>query len=250
MKKDEKTFIFSTIFIVMLMVILGGTILYTITSNDMDIIKVILSIALILLSILILIGIWTTYIIYRIIKYKKVNNVSYKYIKKFLKIMYPMLNIITKLFKIDKDVIRRVYSDINNLLVESKDIKVNDSRILILLPHCLQEAKCQYKITNDINNCRKCGRCDINDILILCEKYNVEAIVATGGTLAREWIKRKGPKAIIAVACERDLVSGINDVDKIPVLGVFNERPNGPCYNTKVDVNKLEKAIKNFLKEE
>ncbi|HHQ5579965.1 TPA: DUF116 domain-containing protein, partial [Clostridioides difficile] len=30
---------------------------------------------------------------------------------------------------------------------------------------------------------------------------------------------------------------------KIPVLGVFNKRPNGPCVNTNVDMIDIEKAI-------
>ena len=58
------------------------------------------------------------------------------------------------------------------------------------------------------------------------------------------------PKAIVAVACERDLTSGIQDVFPLPVLGVLNERPFGPCFNTRVDINKLEAAILTFMDDE
>ena len=54
------------------------------------------------------------------------------------------------------------------------------------------------------------------------------------------------PKAVIAVACERDLTSGIQDMKHIPVLGVFNKRPNGPCVDTLIDIHEIENAI-NFL---
>jgi hypothetical protein len=40
----------------------------------------------------------------------------------------------------------------------------------------------------------------------------------------------------VAVACERDLVSGIRDAWPLPVIGLINERPEGPCVNTRVDV--------------
>ena len=40
----------------------------------------------------------------------------------------------------------------------------------------------------------------------------------------------------MAVACERDLTSGIQDSYPIPVIGVLNERPFGPCRNTRVDL--------------
>ena len=52
------------------------------------------------------------------------------------------------------------------------------------------------------------------------------------------------PKAAIAVACERDLTSGIQDMRHIPVLGVFNKRPNGPCVDTLINIHEVEDAIR------
>ena len=36
----------------------------------------------------------------------------------------------------------------------------------------------------------------------------------------------------------------------LPVIGVLNERPNGPCYNTRADMGKIEEAIRSFILEE
>lgn len=74
--------------------------------------------------------------------------------------------------------------------------------------------------------------------------------VATGGTLARQIVKQIRPKAIVAVACERDLTSGIQDVFPLPVVGVLNERPFGPCFNTRVDIKRVEAAVLDFLEVE
>ena len=68
--------------------------------------------------------------------------------------------------------------------------------------------------------------------------------------MARQAVKNARPKAIVAVACERDLTSGIQDVFPLPVLGVLNERPNGPCFNTRADMHKVEEAICAFLTDE
>lgn len=65
--------------------------------------------------------------------------------------------------------------------------------------------------------------------------------------MARNIIKRLCPKAIVAVACERDLSSGIKDIKLIPVLGIVNERPEGPCCNTRVNLAKVEEAIVYFI---
>ena len=72
--------------------------------------------------------------------------------------------------------------------------------------------------------------------------------VATGGTLARKLLRDLAPKAIVAVACERELLSGIYDSGKTPVFGIVNIRPYGPCFNTGVNVDEVQLAIENFLK--
>jgi uncharacterized protein len=49
------------------------------------------------------------------------------------------------------------------------------------------------------------------------------------------------------VACERDLTAGIKDCYPLPVIGIFNERPHGPCFNTLVETAKVEQALLSVL---
>ena len=74
--------------------------------------------------------------------------------------------------------------------------------------------------------------------------------VATGGTLARRIVVEKKPDVIIGVACERDLSSGIQDSYPIPVYGILNRRPFGPCYDTDVDLDLVERGLITFLGQE
>ena len=72
----------------------------------------------------------------------------------------------------------------------------------------------------------------------------MEVYTAAGGGQARKIIREQRPTAVIGVACERDLMSGINDiVPKMPTLGVTNKRPEGPCKNTLINMDELRKAI-------
>jgi hypothetical protein len=87
----------------------------------------------------------------------------------------------------------------------------------------------------------------VKDLIELSEQYHIKIAVATGGTLARRIIVDNRPEAIVAVACELDLTTGIQDSYPIPVIGILNERPNGPCINTKVDIQKVKQAISDFL---
>jgi uncharacterized protein len=164
-----------------------------------------------------------------------------------IKFLLPVIEFIGKLFGIPKDTIRQSFVAMNNSLVQSQHLLVKADRILILLPHCLQLFDCEIKVTGDINKCIRCGRCDIKGLAELAQKYQIDISVATGGTLARKVIIEKKPKLVVAVACERDLTSGIKDCYPLPVIGILNDRPFGPCFNTRVDVEKIDQALQAVL---
>ena len=161
--------------------------------------------------------------------------------------LFPLLVGVGRCFGIGKREIRRSFVAINNRLVLAEAQKVQPHQLLILLPHCLQFHDCKVRITGNVENCKACGKCKIKDLVALSETYHVPIAVATGGTLARRIVVEKKPKVIIAVACERDLSSGIQDSFPIPVFGIFNRRPFGPCYDTDVNLERVEQGIRTFL---
>jgi len=167
-----------------------------------------------------------------------------------INLLFPIAIQIGKFFDVEKERIERSFIEVSNHLIHAKCIKVKPDKLLILTPHCIQQEKCQYKVTHDVANCRKCGACQVGDLLDISQKYGVHVAIATGGTLARKVIKTLRPHAVLAIACERDLTSGIQDVFPLPVIGVLNERPNGPCCNTRIDVKRVEKAVQDFIEME
>ena len=164
-----------------------------------------------------------------------------------VKILFPLLVVIGKLFGLSREKISHSFVAINNQLVLAQDLKMGPSRLLLLMPHCLQDHDCRVKITGNVENCEGCGKCPIKELLGISHKYNVELAVATGGTIARRIVVQKRPKLIVAVACERDLTSGIQDTYPLPVYGIFNHRPFGPCFNTGLPLEEVELAIRHFL---
>ena len=162
---------------------------------------------------------------------------------------YPMTMWVGRLFGVSKEEIEDSYIKINNQMTVSQDRKYRPEEILILAPHCLQNTNCPHKITIDVQNCHRCGKCSVAGLLDIAEETGVNLVVASGGTFARKLAKEYQPKAIVAIACERDLTSGIKDMNAqhIPVVGVLNERPNGPCYNTTVQICKVRQALAEFI---
>ncbi|WP_129596346.1 DUF116 domain-containing protein [Anaerophilus nitritogenes] len=248
--KNNKIFMSMILIMIILFVFIGGVSLYLVRSSNRVLYDFVLNIILIITILLSLFTLISMIMMICILYNKKISRFSINWLKYSLTIIYSNIMYLASFMRIDKDSIRSVFAQINNKINIYSQLSVKPEDILILLPHCIQKSICPHKITTNIENCKRCGLCNIDDLLKLKEKYKVQIFVATGGTLARKIIKELKPKLIIAVACERDLSSGIKDVKRIPVIGILNERPEGPCVNTYVNVEKIEKTIKYFISEE
>lgn len=151
------------------------------------------------------------------------------YGKKFpLAYLTPIIFQLGQKFGIPYDRMGHSFVSVSNSLMKTTRRKLQTDRIMILLPRCL---------TVSLQK----------NIIELAKKYNCMIFTVPGGSLARKLIAREKPKAVIGVACERDLVSGMRDVTQIPVIGIPNTRPEGPCKNTLVDFSQVEEAIRYFL---
>jgi len=163
-----------------------------------------------------------------------------------LKVLYPLLMLVSAFMKARKEAFQRFVIDLNNRLIRKQ--RYGTKKILLLLPHCIQINDCEIRLTHNIYNCKRCGKCGVKDLIGVAEEHQLELFIATGGTLARKIILDARPEAIVAVACERDLSSGVVDTYPLPVLGIPNERPFGPCFNTRVDLEKVKEAIDFFAR--
>jgi hypothetical protein len=102
-------------------------------------------------------------------------------------------------------------------------------KLLILLPRCLKK-EARNRILNNIKG------------------NGTKVLTVAGGEEAREAIRQYRPDFILAIACERDRISGIKDVaDTIPVLSIPNKRPEGPCKNTDFSSGELKDTFE-FIK--
>lgn len=165
-----------------------------------------------------------------------------------MKITLPFIIVILDFLKKDSLKYKKMYILINNNFTVKHIKKYSSEDILILMPHCLQNSECIYNITNNIENCKECGKCDINDLKLIFKDKKIKLSVATGGTAARNAIIKLRPRFIIGSACERDLFSGLYEIRKIPVYGIINDRPNGPCRDTKINIKELKEVLMKVLK--
>jgi len=130
---------------------------------------------------------------------------------------------------IPRDKMVNSFMKAHNILMRLRRMRLKPQELLILLPRCL-------------------GRDYFHKLRELKERYQFQMFTVGGGQAARQKIRMLMPRAIIAVACERDLLSGFVEINpKIPVIGLPNRRPQGPCKNTEVDIGLLESAVRHLL---
>ncbi|MFA6809887.1 MAG: DUF116 domain-containing protein [Desulfoplanes sp.] len=164
-----------------------------------------------------------------------------------IKIFLPLMTMLGRFLGIPKAKIRASFIKVNNELVLGERKRYQPQDMLMLMPHCLQNSRCKIRLTYNIRNCKRCGKCPIAGLLDISDTYGIKMAIATGGTIARRIVVQDKPRFILAVACERDLASGIQDVYPLPCFGVLNQRPHGPCLDTQVPLEHVEWAIKKFL---
>jgi len=128
-----------------------------------------------------------------------------------------------------RDWVEHAAIDVYNTLAERRGRTVGRGELLVLIPRCLSKQA-------------------LDGVLAIAGRYEVPVFVATRGQLARRVIRERRPRAVVAVACERDMMTGLRDVaGRLPVLGLTMRLPNGPCRDAMLDLDVMEAWVKGLV---
>jgi len=159
-----------------------------------------------------------------------------------------MITLLGKILPGKRDRLEQWMINLNNSLAMA-EFPGEPKKLLLLLPHCLQNDECAHRLTKNVLNCAGCGKCNVADLVKMTKKYSIITKVATGGRLATRWVREIKPDLILAIACEKELTEGISAVYPFRVIGITNARPAGPCVNTAVETKKVEDYFIRFSAE-
>ena len=143
----------------------------------------------------------------------------------------------------------RLFVSLNNLLTRLRRIKVSPENLLLLVPRRLQRTGCAQTLGEIIDDCNACGQCGVTDLLAIRDEFGIHCSMAAGGREALAFVRDPKIKAVVAVACEKELAQGILAVFPMPVLGVLNIQTNGPCRNTQINPDLVREAVRSMLKD-
>ncbi len=126
------------------------------------------------------------------------------------------------------------------------------SERVLLLSHCLRKsASCKASYGSWGLECRHCRPdCAINQLSAAAERSGYGgACVAPGGSMAVKFVELLQPRAIVAVACRKELQEGIERVTDLdscgsePPLVMAIPLTKDGCVDTEVDVDKALRII-------
>jgi hypothetical protein len=133
------------------------------------------------------------------------------------------------------------------MMTKLRKKKCPPEALLLLFPHCIQNSKCKQNIKHDLNECNRCGKCKVKDLLEISEEYGISIAIASGGRIALKRVMAEEVQGVVAIACEKELRTGLMAAMPKAIFAVPNLRPNGYCIDTDVYMDDVLKAIERFL---
>ena len=172
---------------------------------------------------------WVWFLLVVVSHYIKVNLLPERLLERgpFLRLM-NLTSYVARPFG-QRDRVEHAGIDAYNAYALRRGRKFGRGELLVLIPRCLSKET-------------------LDGVLGIAGRYDVPVFVATRGQLARRAIRERRPRAVVAVACERDMTTGLRDVaGKLPVLGLTMRLPNGPCRDAVVDLDVMETWVKDWV---
>ena len=116
-------------------------------------------------------------------------------------------------------------------------------RALILLPHCIQMARCKAGILDDLQACYDCGLCPVGDYMNAALLNRWEGRISNRSHKAYRDAREYRPDLIVAVSCMDRLLKGLTKIPEIPSYVISLSLPHGMCVDTDFSVPHLFAAM-------
>lgn len=131
----------------------------------------------------------------------------------------------------------------NNRRVRESFAARRARRALILLPHCIQMARCKAGILDDLQACYDCGLCPVGDYMNAALLNRWEGRITNRSHKAYREAREYRPDLIVAVSCTDRLLKGLTKLPEIPSYVIPLALPHGMCVDTDFSVPHLTAAM-------
>jgi uncharacterized protein len=141
---------------------------------------------------------------------------------------------------VDEKELFELYVETKNRAQMEKFAATSFDERIILLPRCMRAVDCPAEIGKNGYECKQCGKCAATEITKTTKELGYKGVfMLPGGSLGKTIVAKIKPKAVIGVACAKELVMGICMCERFGVFVQGVELLKDGCINTIVDMKTL-----------
>lgn len=139
--------------------------------------------------------------------------------------------------------IDKLYVELKNDFYRDAFRRIPPSKKIIFLPQCLRNPNCKAKLTKTGYKCVSCrnrNRCKVHAIKTRAEPMGYKVFITPGGSMVGKIIKRLKPRAVLGVACIKEIVMAMENI-QLPGQAIQLQRDG--CVNTDVRLEDVFEII-------
>ncbi|MDD3159844.1 MAG: DUF116 domain-containing protein [Candidatus ainarchaeum sp.] len=152
---------------------------------------------------------------------------------------------IAKSIGLEEKLIDEVHIELRNAMYEEAYKKIPIKERYLFLPHCSRNSKlCKAEQDETGYHCKHCGQCELTKAVKLAEKLGYKNIfIVPGGTMIKNIVKDKRPKAVIGVCCFNEALLAFDMLKGTGVVAQASLLKKDGCKDTILNLEDLEKRL-------
>lgn len=159
-------------------------------------------------------------------------------------IFYSPLKSLSNWLGFEDTMVDQMSVSLRNHVNKTNFNNTDNSRKILVLPHCLRSSDCQARLDETGLVCDKCGKCSIGVIKEKAESIGYKVFIVPGSSFVKKIIENNDFDSVVGVACYEDLNLTMMKLNQFSPQGVLLSKTG--CFETKVDVRSVLEKIGYF----
>jgi hypothetical protein len=140
--------------------------------------------------------------------------------------------------------IDRLYIEFKNDHYKEKFRSIEPGQKIVFLPQCLRRPNCKATLDEKGYHCVNCSaECKVSAIKAKAEGLGYRLFVCPGGSMIAKIILSYRPKAVLGIACIKEILMAAEDLEQVRVPYQSVELLKNGCVNTDVDLQHVFKVL-------
>ena len=152
---------------------------------------------------------------------------------------------IAKKFGLSERLVNYTHIELRNKLNEYGYRRVALGERFLFLPHCLRNSKeCKASYTNEGLQCKRCGKCQISELIGLAEEIGFQKVfICPGGSMVKKIVRKYMPKAALGVSCFDEANLAFDAVQGTAIATQATLLLHDGCKDTNVNIAEVREKM-------